>query len=393
MNIGKIKLLSIFVIGVSGITAGAFATGVLGVPKAGLVDKGDWQDVSNETVNISSTGYVYNPNNFALNLSNLDVAYRLKMNGVVLAKGAKEGISIEKDSNQTISVLTSLKPEKIPRWWASHLKNGEKSNVKVPLSAEISLFSKPLKLSGYSHKDTIETDIESMMDNSVSEIRGNYSWSLTGADVTETRLEVLGGSAEFGKVSRDNTEFLIDLKIHNPNDYAIPIPQFTGDLEMNTIRVVEWDANNVEVVNGGSDAVIAPGETRNIEIKAVMTNDKIDDWFVSHAANRERTEGKINLKLAFDVAGNRLEFPSSEGINCGFSIRTGILVDNQTSSSSYEGCSYEGVLSNDLAGAGSSLTDSNTLSNTLNGSDSSDITGSDSSGSNSSDGIVSEPVL
>jgi LEA14-like dessication related protein len=330
------------VLGVIGVGSVAFASGVVQVPQAGLADKGDWGQVTEDSINITSIGYIHNPNSFEVNLSSLDVTYRLKMNGISLAEGGKNGLAIEKETNQSISVDTRLKPGKVPQWWAAHLRSGEESRLKVPLNVELKVFSFPLKLSGYSYTDTIRTDLESKMDKAVSQLEGSYSWSLTDAGFTETSIEVMDGSAKFGKVTSEATNLIVDLKVHNPNDHAIPVPQFNGNLEMNDVTVAEWQANEVTVTNAPSSGKIDAGETREVKLKVEMSNEKIDEWFVSHAANRESTEGAVNIFLGFEIAGQTLTLPR-DGIDCGFSFQTGILVDNQSSSSSFSGCSYPGI--------------------------------------------------
>jgi LEA14-like dessication related protein len=155
----KMKAL-VSVLAAVGLGGAAFASGVIQAPQTGLEDKGDWGKVTENSINITSTGYVANPNSFGVNLSNLDVSYRLEMNGVGLAEGGKRGIAIEKNANQTISVNTRLNPDKVPSWWVTHLRNDEESRVDVPLTVELKILSFPIKLSGYSYTDTIETDLE-----------------------------------------------------------------------------------------------------------------------------------------------------------------------------------------------------------------------------------------
>ena len=339
----KIKAL-LSVLGIAGVTGGLFAAGVLHVPGVGMDDRGDWGETTEDSIEIISTGYVNNQNSFGLNISSLDVKYRLKMNNVMLAEGGKEGLNIRAESNQSVPVNTQLSPEKIPEWWVRHIRNGERSKLEVPISAEINLLSYPVKVNGFSYTDSIETDLESRLDQAVSQIKGNYSWSPTGAEITRTDIEVKGGSAKFGKVTDEHTNLVMELDIHNPNSYVIPMPQLNGGLQMNDIRIAEWEANDVEILNSASETTIAPGETENVKLQVKMENKNMDDWFVSHASRGEKSNGSVNIVLGFDIAGQTLKIPSSEGMKCGFQFRTGILVDNQKSNSSFNGCEFPGTM-------------------------------------------------
>lgn len=335
------KILAVLLIGTVGTGATLYATGAVQKPDYGIKDKGDWGEIEDNTVAVISSMYVYNPNSFGLNLSNVNASYEMKMNDITLAKGNKSGIAIPEDKNKTINLTSRLKTGKVPDWWASHLQNRESSNLELPIEIDAKVFSRSFSFSTVAYTDTIQTDIDSQLNKAFSNVEGNYSWSPTGTDIGETDIEVWDVQAYWGEVDRETTNLMIDMSIRNPNSYPIPIPQLTGDLTMNNIEIAEWDANDVEIVNAADDTTIQPGETQEITIKVAMDNDKIDDWFVSHVANDEQTQASTEIKFAFDVAGQKLTFPQ-DGMECGFSFKTAILVDNQESGGGFDGCSYSG---------------------------------------------------
>jgi LEA14-like dessication related protein len=364
------------------VLAGAGIALAVEKPGYGLEDRGDWADTTDDSINISSQGYVHNPNSFGLNISSLNIAYRLKMNGVELAKGGKEGLNIAAEDNNTLEVQTELDPEKVPEWWVSHMNNNEVSKLEVPLTADLTVLGKPISVDGITYTDSIETDLESKMDNAVSQVKGTYSWSPTSAEISETEIEIVDGSAEFGKVTEETTPLLVTFEVRNPNSYPIPAPQFNGELNMNSIQVAEWQANEVTVTKAPENGVIAPGETQDVKLKVDMSNERIDDWFVSHADQMERSEGEINLRLGFDIAGQTFEIPRNGGLSCDFSFQTGILVDGQESDSEFSGCEEESL------GIGFGGSDSN------NSSDGSDSLLGDGSENNSSDsGGLTDSIL
>jgi LEA14-like dessication related protein len=236
---------------------------------------------------------------------------------------------------------------------------------------------------GISYSDEIETDLESKMNQAVGQIEGTYSWSPTGAEITETDIEIVDGSASFGKVTRKSTPLIVDLELRNPNSYPIPVPQFNGELNMNSVELAKWQANEVTVTKAPENGVIPPGETQEVTLRVDMSNEKIDEWFVSHAAQDEQTEGEINFRLGFDVAGQTLQIPRNGGLSCGFNFQTGILVDDQETDSEFQGCEEES-LGLGFSGSGN---DSESDSGGL-------LDGGDSDSSNSSeDGGLIEPVL
>jgi len=325
------------------VLAGAGIALAVDKPEYGLEDRGDWANTTEESVNVSSEGYVRNPNSFDINISSLNIAYRLKMNGVELAKGGKEGLNIAAEDNNTVGVQTELDPEKVPEWWVQHMNNDEVSELEVPFSIDLEILGKPISVDGVTYTDSIETDLESKMDKAISQVKGTYSWSPTSAEISKTEIEIVDGSARFGKVTEETTPLLVTFEIKNPNDYPIPTPQFHGELIMNSVEVAKWQANEVTVSKAPENGAIPPGETREIKLRVDMANERIDDWFVSHASQSEQTSGEINLRLGFDIAEQNFQIPKNGDLSCDFSLQTGILVDDQETASEFKGCKEESL--------------------------------------------------
>lgn len=345
VSLTKTRIIIAAVFGIAGLGGAVYATGIVQTPDYGLEDRGDWGEVSNNSVEIVSSGWVNNPNSFKLNISSLDIGYSVKMNNVKLAEGGKEGLYIPAEDNTTLDVSTELIPERAPKWWVSHIRNDEKSRLNVPVNLQLDVFGYPVVIDGVSYTDSIETDIESMMDSAVSSIEGTYSYETVPETVVapgaETDIEVRKGSAKFGKVSSESTNLLVDLTLHNPNDYTIPTPQFNGNLRMNGIELASWQANEVNGFNTGN-AKLNAGETREVRFKLGIDNSKMDEWFVTHASNSERTDGQMKIRLGFDLFGTTASLPPN-GIKCDFRLQTAILEDNQKSENNFEGC-QEGVI-------------------------------------------------
>jgi LEA14-like dessication related protein len=363
---------------------GAVAAGIIEKPQYGLEDRGDWGAVTENSINITSQGYVHNPNSFGVNISGLDIAYRVKMNDVELAEGFKDGLNIAAEDNNTVEVETTLKPEKVPDWWVRHLRNDEVSQLEVPLTIDYRILNRSITLDGISYSDSIETDLESKMDQAIGQVQGTYSWSPTGAEISETEIEIVDGSAEFGRVTREKTPLLVTLNVRNPNSYPIPVPQFNGELNMNSIEIAKWQANEVAVTSAPENGMIAPGENQEVKLRVDMSNEDIDDWFVSHASRDEQTSGEINLRLGFDIAGQTFQIPRNGGLSCGFSFQTGILVDDQETASEFTGCEEESL------GLGFGVSDNDSGSDS--GSDG--LLGDDDSSNGSNDsGSLTDAIL
>lgn len=337
MKLSTTRLVLAIAVVLAGAGGAAYGTGMIQKPDAGLVDKGDWL-TSGEQIEVKSTAYISNPNPLRLNLSTLEASYTLKMNSVKLAEGRKEGLYVPKNENRTVNFTTELKTGNIPNWWVTHLRNDEKSNLRIPIKAEMNLG--PLPLSGsYTYRDSISTDIESQLSSSLSQLEGNYSRQLgpeAGLEATTMDIEVVNAEARFGDVNMRHTELVMPLKVKNRNDYPIATPQLEGSLNMNGVRIADLSANDIETA---SDTSIPPGDTREIVVKAEMSNQNIDDWFNSHVRKQEKTDAELNVYLGFDVGDITVKIPSNNGMTCRFSFATKILVDEKQNTEGFKGCS------------------------------------------------------
>lgn len=332
---GRVALGAILV--VVGGTGAAYATGVIQKPDVGITDKGDWV-TDDDVIRVRSSAYVANANPVGFNLSTFDARYMLKMNGVELAEGTKSGLHIPRYANRTLAFTSELETGNIPRWWVSHLNNDETSALKIPVNVDLVIGSIPLSFGGFSYTDSIATDIEGVLDDSLSELEGRYTrdiGAVTGLSAATFELEVVDASARFGDVDSEHTVLVIPLTLKNVNSYPIPTPQMRGELTMNGVTIAGFDANNVET---SSDTNIPPGETRDVTVKAEMSNQNLDEWFESHVRKGEKTDAELDIRFGFDIGDTQISVPSDDGMRCRFSFSTAILVDTKREAEGFGEC-------------------------------------------------------
>lgn len=306
-------------------------------PKFGVTDRGDWKTANQQNVTVQTEAWIQNPSRVTVNYSDVSISYRAILNGVILVEGKREGISIKK-GNQTKTLESKLIHSRIPEWWARHIRNGEKSDLQIPLSVKAKTGPATIPFHAIVYTDTVETDLINVMDQAVKNTRGKYNMGTEIAGYeTGPQIEVEGGAAEWGQTTPEMTNMLIDLKIRNPNNYPVPVPGLAGDVQMNQVKLLEWENSRTEMISGPQDRMIAPGETEELTFRVTMDNDKIDDWFLSHVKQNESTQGQLNMKIVFEIQDQAVELPP-EGINCDFRFQTAILED-QNSSSNFQGCS------------------------------------------------------
>lgn len=337
MNLKRLVLAVMVLTGGGGYAA--YQLGLVQLPSAGLADMGDWDAVNSSSAEVVTTVWVDNPNPLGINISNITVDYTITLNRVPFIRGTRRGVAVQQ-GNQTLSLRSTLVADNIPRWWASHLSNGEQSMVRARVRIEAGFLPVLPAYEGIVFSMTLPTDLIGMLDGAMQQVQGTYKGpgtTIAGVD-TRPRIEVRGGSAAWGRTTPQQTELRLTLSLHNPNEYAVPTPESTGEIVMNDITVADWNANDIRVVNAPRDGKIDPGATRNITFVVIMDNGKIDDWLLSHIRNGEWTDGHVTIRFAVTVGEVTVTMPRDGGMRCAFHAQTGLLVDGQENDAGFEGC-------------------------------------------------------
>jgi LEA14-like dessication related protein len=331
-----------------------YLVGVIGAPAAGLEDRGDWGEVTDERTEIVTTVWVRNPNPVGVSLGErLTAEYDIYMNDVRVAEGTKSDITVP-TGESTTRLRTDLLNEQLPAWWVAFVRANETIDLEVngtvtvnavrpfrhPVGANQTIMadSRPVieALSGAAN-DTSGTYAESVD-------TGRLGDSLTGdtalgdeGSVT-VGYEVERGWATWGQVTEEETTALINLQVHNPGDVPVPAaPDGVGvTIDTNDVRLFDAGTEAMSVRDLGPDAVIQPGETRTVTVAVTMQNERVDEWFTSHVrADRgpgaEATDVSAGFQVRFEVpgAGQTFQVPADSPVTYDCKFGTEILVDSQ----------------------------------------------------------------
>jgi LEA14-like dessication related protein len=246
----------------------------------------------NETATvIESDLQVRNPNPVGATLGGLTVDYAIDMNGIRMATGTKRGLSIPQGQS-TVPMSTRLANERIPTWWVSHVRNGERTTLAV--NADVHAAALGTSFGAPKVTREIETDIISAFNSTEERPVGS---SPTGGPL----LVIRETSAQWGEVSAAETNIDMRFVVHNPNAYPIPITELSYRATMNGI---EMGSGTTE-----DQGVIPPGETRTIEATTTLDNQHIDEWWVSHLQNDQTTDLRIDFSARFELPTETVEVP------------------------------------------------------------------------------------
>mgnify|MGYP000159059878 CR=1 FL=1 len=264
--------------------------GKLGEPEIRGISH-EWGEITTSTTEIITKIKVYNPNPVSLPLK--DVLTEVYMNNIKMGEGSALKAEIKANSESTIIISTKLENGRIPEWWVSHIKNGEKSTMDVKgylvFDLKITEFKYPIELS-----NPIETDI----------LAGLSSDTPQKINVGPITLTIKSIKSHWGEVNEDFTEIITLATIYNDNLVPVPITKLHYLVEMNGIKLAEGSSDVATVIQPKSEATLT--------FITKLDNKMLDEWWVSHIKNGEKTKVKIVLQPVIEVAGKEFKFTLAE---------------------------------------------------------------------------------
>jgi len=264
----------------------AFAVGILGTPSVENVEN-RFAGVNETTTLIDTDLAVHNPNPIGVRLGGLTVNYTVDLNDIRMASGTKNGVNIT-TGNSTLGFRTAMDNERIPEWWVTHIRNGERSDLRVHATVTSSLLGQSATFSPVDRP--VETDILSAF-NSEETRPVNANQPL----VSDPVLYVNETGAAWGSVSERQTPIDMQFTVYNPKPAPYTITEIGYTITMNDITVGE----------GASDRehVIPSEETETIETTTAIRNQNLDEWWVSHLERNQFTDLRIEFYARVELPG------------------------------------------------------------------------------------------
>jgi len=290
MEFSKILVIALLI---SVLIAGCSQELTIGQPEIREVSH-EWGEVTTSTTEIITKIIVYNPNPIPLPLKG--VLTEVYMNNVKMGEGSALKAEIKANSESTILISTKLENGRIPEWWILHIKNGEKSTMNVRgylvFDLKITEFKYPIELS-----NPIETDI----------LAGLSSNEPQKISIGPGALTIRSTKSYWGEVNKDYTKIITMATIYNDNLVPVRITKIHYLVDMNGIKFSEG-LSNVETA-------IQPKSEVTLMYTIKLDNKMLDEWWVSHIENGEKTKIKIVLQPVIEFAGKEYRFTLAEKVS------------------------------------------------------------------------------
>jgi len=101
---------------------------------------------------------LYNPNSYPLPIAN--TSFEIYANGIKIGSGStKKGVVIPAGGYATIDLDTYLYEDELPKVWALHIQNGERSTIRTDITLELKLPGGDYTVKIPSYEETVQTNI------------------------------------------------------------------------------------------------------------------------------------------------------------------------------------------------------------------------------------------
>ncbi|WP_435349334.1 LEA type 2 family protein [Haloarchaeobius sp. HRN-SO-5] len=287
----NLRITGVAAVSMAGLVASAYLLGVVGVPA--VTDTTNRFGPTNQSTTVIETELdVRNPNPVDTGFLDASAEYEVSLNDITMASGETGSLTL-RPGVSTVNARSDLDNEKIPLWWASHVRNDERTRMQIDASIESGLLGRSVSVP---QERTISTDILSSF-NSTETRPVNASRPL----VSDPVLYVNETAAQWGEVTNESTPIVLDFYVYNPKSYDIPVSQLDYQVFMNDVTVGE----------GTNDRgyLLEAGELTHVRTVTTIDNSNLDEWWVSHLQNDQVTDLRIEFGATVELAGTSLQIP------------------------------------------------------------------------------------
>lgn len=244
-----------------------------------------WADVTDRHAEIVAEIAVPGRNPIELRIDALGVDVGVTLNDVEMTESHDTTIRFANDRT-ALEARARIDHARVPRWWASHVGNGERTTAVIEPRITGESVLNPLGLDLPIRRHTVETDIPgaiSVDQGPSKEVMGRTVVALDGVD------------ADWIHVDPETTEMAITATIRNGLPVALPFDDLEYRIAMNGVLVGEGRSRETR---------IPAKATTTVETTARFDHETMREWWPTHLRRGERTEVRVDLEATLDAFGS-----------------------------------------------------------------------------------------
>ena len=264
----------------------------------------EWGEVTPATTEVLGTITIYNPNSVSLPIES--ITCEIKMDGIKIGSTETIDLQIEEEAEFPVEIVAVIDNAKIPEFWAEHLRRDERSEAEIEMHIAFDLEGIKFTLP-YTLKQPIETNILSYLSGiePISVEKKVDIPILGGKTVFKISLNRLSGA--WGIATPQTSQMELIANVYNDNLYPLLIPKIKCFVESNGIPIGFGETGLVNAM--------LPKSSKDIEIVATLDTSLMDEWFVRHVQQDEKSAFDIQILMVFELPEEILDMIGQEGLS------------------------------------------------------------------------------
>ena len=243
----------------------------------------EWGRVTDATTEIRTSVAVNNTNDgWTSDLLALEAAQRTAINGVPVASGQQrtDGLAT---GRSTVDLVSEMNNSKVPRWWARHLNDGERSTVATAPSVVADLGFTRFDVAVADRTNRFRTDL----------LGGLGEGSETVPVGGEPALTVAPTTVEWGRATPETAPIRVNATVSNERSGPVNVTAVDYRVALNDVVLADRTAP--------ATADLSAGETGRFDFEMVLDNGRMDEWWVTHVRRGESTNVSIEVTATVET--------------------------------------------------------------------------------------------
>lgn len=262
-----------------------------------------WGRVTGDTTEIQGIIKVFNPNSVPIPITN--ISCDIMIDDIKIGSGETIGLQIEENTEFPVEFSAIFDNKQFASVWTEHIRRNETSEVTIKLGITVDLGVGTVTLP-YTINQPIETDIlMNLKDVLPATVEKKINVPLLG-EKTIFEISFEGLSGDWGTITSQVSQINLSATITNKNSYPLLAPKVKCTIESNGLTLAYGETGLVNT--------IAPNSTKEFEFVATLNTSLMDEWFVQHIRQGERSQFDIRVFMGFEVNEEILGFLGSDDL-------------------------------------------------------------------------------
>lgn len=247
-----------------------------------------WGAVTDDVTEILATVDVEMPAGESpfLDLATLETEQTVTINGIRVASDTTEIGALPQDSG-SLSFTIRMDNSKVPEWWAEHINRGERSTIAVTSQGTVDVGMTTFSLELPTREQGFSTDL--LDDLNVAESQPVQSDGVQLLTIESVR-------ATWGRATPETAPIRMTVTVSNRQRVDAAVTGFSYRVALNDV-----------VLSNGTETQTYPipaGSQRTIRFTMTLDNSRMDEWWVTHLRNGERSDVVIDLSATVESTGH-----------------------------------------------------------------------------------------